>query len=190
MWKFILLAMFYGQDGEILHEFRAPVVLNTEAACREMVSKNTFQKTEVEKNGRKYLVEAKADCIYDPPAQDLTTQSIRPSELPPSDTDQQTTRTTDVAAPKDIAGPNSVTVERKAGVAKSSRATVSPSPKATPRARDARSPGRPAVRRNTVTATKERATPTRSARAGGFFDVWPGDVAGPEYDIPGLGRRR
>ncbi|MDB5509081.1 MAG: hypothetical protein JWL93_1550 [Hyphomicrobiales bacterium] len=190
MWKFILLAMFYGQDGEILHEFRAPVVLNTEAACREMVSKNTFQKTEVEKNGRKYLVEAKADCIYDPPAQDQTTQSIRPSKVPPGDTDQQTARTTDAAAPKDIAGPDAVPVERKAGVAKSSRATPGPPPNAPPRARDARAPVRPAVRRNDVMATKERATSTLSARAGGFFDVWPGDVAGPEYDIPGLGRRR
>ena len=190
MWKFILLAMFYGQDGEILHEFRAPIVLNTEAACREMVTKNTFQKTEVEKNGRKYLVEAKADCIYDPPAQDLTTQSIRTPDPSPVDIGQQTARPAEVAAPKETVGPGSLPVERKARVGTSSRATASVPGKAKPRSSDARSPGRPAVHRNDVTATKERAAPTRSARVGGFFDVWPGDVAGPEYDIPGLGRRR
>lgn len=66
MWKFIMIAMFYSPSGQMLQEFPTPMSVNTEATCRAMMTRYTQSKKNVVKNGKKYQLEVKTDCVFDP----------------------------------------------------------------------------------------------------------------------------
>lgn len=84
MWKFIMIAMFYSPNGQLLQEFPTPITVNTEKACLDLKKKNTVTKKNVVKNGKKYLMEVKTDCQPDgdPPAPTVTAATPAPAQAP------------------------------------------------------------------------------------------------------------
>src|SRR3954447_23838545 len=91
MWKFIMIAMFYSPSGQMLQEFPTPMSVNTEATCRAMMDRYTQSKKNVVKNGKKYLLQVKTDCIFDPEpttktasAPDATTIPQNPGSVAPA----------------------------------------------------------------------------------------------------------
>jgi hypothetical protein len=97
MWKFIMIAMFYSPSGQMLQEFPTPMSVNTEATCREMMNRYTQSKKNVVKNGKKYQLEVKTDCVFDPEpttktasAPDTTPIPQNPVPTTPADTHAST----------------------------------------------------------------------------------------------------